>query len=160
MKKFFQAALLPLLLLLSSADASLAGPAAPFRGVYDVLNDNLPPEKRPHLLIDVDTIDNIWINYGDGGPLPESLVPYRAEMAILAGFTHVDFLILTLERTAFLDGNFMRIEGAGDTLMEIKRRPDGLFDAGTRKNGIISRYLLSAPQPLGSQPAASGLRLR
>lgn len=123
-----------------------AGAADQFRGWYQVLSstNSSAEQPKPYLLVDVDTMENIWLKYGDGGPLPKNLEPYRTESTILAGFTQKDFLILALERQALVSGDFMRIEGGGDRLMELKLTGTGAI-AGTRDNGQITRYQLAAP---------------
>lgn len=152
MKKAFLSLSL-ILLFLSPLHAS-AFKADPFRGAYEVLSggksrrdqSSRAPGQKKYLIVDVDTLANIWTKYGSG-PLPADLIPYKDEPSIIAGFTFRDFLILSLERASLIGNGYLSVK-AGESALELRRRPDGGFDGAVLENQNVSRYLLSAPQPL------------
>ncbi len=130
-----------------------AGQADAFRGKYEILSESLQvdsngkPIPKPLFIVDTDTLEKIWIKYTQSD-LPPDLVKYKDEPSIIAGFTARDLTILSLEKTALISPNFMRLQGNGDILMEIQKRADARTDLAVQENSRVSKYLLAAPTPV------------
>lgn len=122
-----------------------AASATHFVGAYKILSGDQKADE--YLVIDNGTLQQIWDKYADE-PLPASLVPYKEEPTILAGFTNRDFLILAFEVYSTITARFLQMEGGEGEVLEVFKRDDGLNDAATKQAGAIRRYLLAAPVPI------------
>ena len=119
--------------------------AARFKGWYPIMQEGqVSAQVQEYMLIDVDTLENIWMKYSQGD-LPENLEDYRYESTIIGGFTHNNFLILAFEAFAFVTERYLKIDGSGDMLLELYLRDDGNFNGATRENTNIFRYLFAPP---------------
>ena len=148
MNKFFTV-IATMMVLVSSSNA-FAYKSSVFKGWYEILSQtnsaedvNVPPKKE-YMLIDVDTLGNIWAKYGSG-PLPKDLEQYRQEPSILAGFTNQNLLFLNLEKSALIADGYLSLAGTNGNALELQKKGNGQFDMATRDNGHVSRYLLSGP---------------
>lgn len=136
---------------------SWAYKADPFKGWYQILSgmtqpsEKLQMDEKKYMFIDSDLLKNIWTKYADG-PLPKDLEEYKDEPSILVAFTHRDTLFLSLERGALFGNGYLAIQGSGNNMMELARKPDANFDLGLRENNQISRYLLAPPTEQPSAP--------
>ena len=134
--------------LIFSGATALAGNAAQFVGIYNIVSP--PPQGEPeYFLVDNDTLQVIWDRYAES-TLPADLEPYKNELVILAGFTDRDFLILAFEEVSTIQPRYLKLLGSEDELIELYQRTDGRYDMGTRQAGQVQIYLLDAPVPLPS----------
>lgn len=140
-------------LFMSSLDA-FAYRADRFKGWYPILsrtdkaNEPADPRQKEYMLLDVDTLENIWTKYGDG-KLPPDLVPIRGEPSIIVGFTNRKTLFLTLEKNVMQNDTYLAIRSSNGNTFEISLRADGNADMAVRDNNQVSIYLLGphAPSP-------------
>lgn len=128
------------------ASTTFAAGAAQFKGWYKVISrTDVSIQSDQYLMVDVDTLANIWAKYADG-PLPPDLEKYREESTVLAAFTDRKLYFLGFEK-AFLVGNdYIAMDGNDGDRLELKRRPDQKYDMGVRDGGKVSLYLLNTPQ--------------
>jgi hypothetical protein len=75
-----------------------------FKGIYEVFSEHIrstPRADKKYVVVDVDTVANIWAKYAEGD-LPADLQPIKDEGSILVGFTFRGGLFFNLERTALI----------------------------------------------------------
>ena len=116
-----------------------------FRGWYEILGSS--NKLQSFVLVDVDTLGNIWAKYSDGD-LPEDLEQYREEPTIISGFTNREFVMVSFEAFAMITERYLRMSGDDGLLYELYRQDNGTYALGIRENGNVSRYLLAAPTPI------------
>ncbi|RYZ95486.1 MAG: hypothetical protein EOP11_24850 [Proteobacteria bacterium] len=145
MKRFL---LLAWMLVMVVPQAAHAGNAAPFKGVYDIVEPTYPNNPgRHYMLVDVDTLEKIWASYSRT-ELPANLVPFKDETAVIVGFNDRDTLFLTFEKMVLTTPTYMSISGVESSQLELQRNADGTFLAAVQEHGSVSRLKLSAPTPI------------
>lgn len=127
-----------------------AGKADHFKGLYEVTGEHARLSGRAdkkYVLVDVDSVANIWAKYAEGA-LPPSLEPIRDEPSILVGFTFRDGLFFNLERSALIGPDSLAMPGNETDTMQLTRRGDGTYELGVRIKGAVTFYNLGPKQAL------------
>ncbi len=139
---------------------AFANGAEIYKGCYKVLTPQLPGDE--YFCVDVDTLANIWLHYGDKGkPLPPDWEPVKNEKAILAFFTNIKFLLLSLEANATVGNNLLGIYSGNGDVLELRRNGNGQSDLAIKEKNAVSRFVLAPPIPIpGGNSIASPLNLR
>ncbi|RYZ95733.1 MAG: hypothetical protein EOP11_24465 [Proteobacteria bacterium] len=147
MKRFL---LLSWMLVMAVPSMAHAQIAAHFKGTYEIIAPTYPQNPgRHYMLVDNDTLENIWATYADG-PLPENLVPMKDDGTIILGFNDRNTLFLVLESQALVTPTYMALPGVEHKQMEMKRAADGTFDVAILEEGVITRLRTAAPVPFGT----------
>ncbi len=159
MKKRILALVLGIMLV---AQVAQARSAEPFDGWYEIFSQTqgLEAKQKEYFRFDVDTLQNIWLKYGEEGkPMPPDWEPVKNEIVIFAAFTNRDYLLLTFEANAVISDDFLGVYDQNGDVLEIRRRGESGSDLGIKEKGKVSKYLLSAPKATpNSLPLARQLR--
>lgn len=121
-----------------------------FKGIYEVFSEHIrstPRADKKYVVVDVDTVANIWAKYAEGD-LPADLQPIKDEGSILVGFTFRGGLFFNLERTALIGDSSLAMPGAKTDTMQLTRKADGTFELGVRIDNLVTFYNLGPKQPL------------
>lgn len=135
-------------LSLASAQAH-ASKASHFKGLYEVLSEASPaaPVEKKYVLIDVDTLENIWARYATGD-LPANLVPIKLEPAIIMGFTFRPGIFFNLEANAMVGANMLAMAGAETDRMQLMKKSESSYELTVRIKEVLSTYQLGPRQDI------------